>query len=125
MKVPHTMVRLAVLILALALCVPAVWAQQKDPDPRINPPLQPHDESSSKAPTTTGPAASTAVPIAPQADTRPLTGAEEITLGTLSAGHTYILPSFSFTQGMDKARNAGLRYHGSVHGSLAMHHEGK
>ena len=92
--------RFWISILAFALWVSPAWAQQNDP--RVNPPIAPvaplsSGESSSKPPanssgnTADGP--QTLIP-----DTRPLSGAEMLTLGSVGRARSYFLPSFQFTQ---------------------------
>jgi hypothetical protein len=95
-------------ILALALCVPATWAQQTDP--RVNPPVAPQrplspGESSSKAPEES---AITPSPEPNQAtsDTRPLSGVEQFTLGQMGKRRSYLLSSLQFFQTADT--NSGI-----------------
>lgn len=89
-------------ILALALCAPAASAQQ--PDPRVNPPVAPDQplltgESSSKE----GPTAPAIEPgeEAMTPDTRPLSGAEQFTLGEMGRARNYFLPSFESFEAVD------------------------
>jgi hypothetical protein len=88
------------VILALALCVPAAWAQQRDP--RLNPPVAPlppltPGESSSKAPDSVA-AAPEPAPARP--DTRPLSGVEQWQIES-GGGRSFLQPSFSLYQGAD------------------------
>ncbi len=94
-------------ICALALCVPATWAQQTDP--RVNPPVAPKpplsvDESSSKAPEesaiTPSPEPNQATP-----DTRPLSGIEQFTLGQMGKRRSYLLSSLQFLETADTNSN--------------------
>ncbi len=85
-------------ILAVALAVPQLQAQEKDP--RLSQPVKPlpgitSGESSSKAPAD----AVAAVPAAPQADKRPLSGAEDIGLG--GGGRSQLLTAVQFLQSVD------------------------
>jgi len=89
-----------VLLLALALCVPAAWAQQKDP--RVPPaaPLPPivTGESSSKtAASANQPAASPAA----KSDNTPLTSSQVWSPGGGGAGRNFLLPSLSIYGGGD------------------------
>jgi len=90
-------------ILALALSAGGAWAQQKDP--RVNPPAAPQQplptgESSSKASQqgsgTPAEETSSATP-----DTRPLSGAEQFTLGQMSKTRSYLLASGNFSESAD------------------------
>jgi len=115
-------------ILALALCVPAAWAQQKDP--RTNPPIAPlpplsADESSSKADSTSPEVAPVEASQARQ-DRKPLSGAEEWAVTSGAVSRDYLLASFNFFQGADT--NAGssggnntVRSQSIVGGDLAYH----
>ncbi len=93
-------------LLALALCVPTGWAQQKDP--RVNPPVAPYPplsagESSSKVSAedadTFNATAADQRPVVP--DRRSLTGVERFTLFSPERGRSYLLPSFEFAQTVD------------------------
>lgn len=97
--------RYSILLCALALAVPAAWAQEKDP--RVNPPVAPippvtSGESSSKAPTEASgvPAPKPATP-----DSRPLSGAEALTLGSSGGSPSLLKGNVSFSQSVDT--NAG------------------
>jgi hypothetical protein len=88
------------MILALALFAPAAWAQQ--PAGRVNPPIPPDvlptGESSSKQDPN--------VPVEPGKgpmipDTRPLSGAEQFTLGQMGKARNYLLPSFESFETID------------------------
>lgn len=95
--------RFWITILALAVWVGAASAQQKDP--RVNPPAAaqqplPSKESSSKASqegsSTAATEASSATP-----DSRPLSGAEQFTLGQMGRTRSYILVSGDFFETAD------------------------
>ena len=121
MNTSRSAMRNAVLIPALALCVPAAaLAQQRDA--RVNPPLAPVGESSSKAPEAAGAIAGGATAATTQPDQRPLSGAELFSLGSFGGGHTYLLPSFSFTQG-SSYRDGAFNFRGNVRGGLALHRD--
>jgi len=96
-------------ILALALSVGAAWAQQKDP--RVNPPAAPQQpENTSKAsqegPGTPATGTSTATP-----DSRPLSGAEQFTLGQMGRSRNYVLVSGDFFESADT--NSGVNGSGT------------
>ncbi len=117
--------RMLVAILSLTLCLPVAWAQQKDP--RVNPPVTPVGESSSKAPesTTSAPAA---VPAAAQEpDTRPLTGVEDFSLGSLNSGRSFLVSGVRITQGFDSNHNLAqgssrFSHQTNVNGSVQLQH---
>jgi hypothetical protein len=114
-----------VILLMLALCVPAAWAQQKDP--RVNPPVAPlppitQGESSSV------PAGNLPAPAAAaRQDKSPLTSAQVWSPGNSSAGRNFLLPSLSIYSGGD-SNPTGLQSNGSVSavttfgGQLALQH---
>jgi len=110
-----------ILLLALVLCVPAAWAQQKDP--RLNPPLALLPPLSGGE-STSASASANAAPAAPS-ESRPLSSAEEWKLGGGEA-RNYFLPSFTFRQGWDTRpgnRTGGARVSSvsSVGGDFAFH----
>ncbi len=119
-------------MLALSLCVTAASAQQKDP--RLNPPFAPlqplsADESSSKAP---GANSTGAAPDAAQTrrDSRPLSGAEQGTLGSGSGARNFLLSSFHFYAGGDTnpqsiGNNSAPTAQTTVGGELALHRQWK
>ncbi len=114
-------------ILGLALCIPAAWAQQKDP--RISVPIAPYPplspgEKSSKAPEESS---STTVAERQRAELeqRPLSSVEEITLDSPDRGRSYLLPSFHFAQiGDTNARSTSgaseLHTASTVSGGIAL-----
>lgn len=115
--------RVVVLMVAAALCVPGgLLAQQKDKDPRVNPPIMPAGESTSRAPEGAVAAAAAAPAPASQPDQNPLTGAEMLTLGTFDAGRMYLLPSFSVTTGSDW-NDGEYRFRGNVRGGITLHRD--
>ncbi len=89
-------------ILGLALCIPAAWAQQKDP--RSLHPQAPYPPLSSMQ-SNQAPEESSSVaaddPKLAEPDQRPLSGTEEFTLGSSRSGRSYLLPSFQFLQFVD------------------------
>lgn len=88
-----------VILLGLVLCVPAAWAQQKDP--RLNPPgaplppITPGESSSVTAGDQAAPAA------AARQDKTPLTSAQVWSPGKSGAGRNFLLPSLSIYGGGD------------------------
>lgn len=114
---------LVVLAAGLALCVPAVLpAQTQQKDPRLNPPVAPAGESTSRAPAGAMAAGASAPAPASQPDQKPLTGAELLSLGTFDGGHTYLLPSFSVTSGSEW-NEGDYRFRGNVRGGMAFHRD--
>lgn len=111
------------LMVALALCVPgALMAQQKDKDPRVNPPIMPAGESTSRAPEGAMAPGAPAPAPASRPDQTPLTGAEILSLGTFDGGRTYLLPSFSVTTGSEW--HAGdYQFRGNVRGGITLHRD--
>lgn len=100
-------------MLALALSVGAAWAQQKDP--RVNPPAAPQQplpnkESSSQTSQegSSTPATETS-PATP--DSRPLSGAEQFTLGQMGKTRSYVLVSGDFFESADT--NSGVNGSGT------------
>jgi hypothetical protein len=92
------------MILALALFAPAAWAQQ--PDPRVNPPIPPDQLApapAGKALPSLGPAGEPATELEKEVipDTRPLSGAEQFTLGQMGKARNYLLPSFESFETID------------------------
>lgn len=92
-----------IILLALALCVPAAWAQQKDP--RVNPPVDPlpplsPGESSSRATAVETPPGA-AAPSPARGDRQPLTSSSPWTLGAFGGGRSFLVPSLSIFQGFD------------------------
>jgi hypothetical protein len=115
--------RMLVAVLTLALCLPVAWAQQKDP--RVNPPVAPVGESSSKAPESTTSAPAPAPAPAQQPDTRPLTGVEDFSLGSPGGGRSYLVPSFRITQGfdtnnLDQAGSSNFNHQSNVNASVQL-----
>jgi len=110
--------------LTVVLCVPTVWAQQKDP--RI-PPVAPQaplpaGDSSSRANTDAN-----AAPAPQNEKVPPLTSAEGWRLGKASS-RNYFVPSFSFSQGGDtnpgngsSENNEGVQSATSLRGEVAFH----
>ncbi len=91
-----------ILALAFALCVPATRAQE-------SPPVAP-EQPGSRAPqdrTNTPPAA----PLEVTSDTRPLSGAEQFTLGQMAKTRNYVLVSGDFYETADS--NAGVNGSGT------------
>lgn len=107
--------------LALVLS-PALPAQQKEKDPRVNPPVTPAGESTSRAPDAAMPTgAAPAQDVSP--DSRPLTGAEEFSLGVLNGGRSFLIPTFRITQGFDMRSNQpDLGHQTNINGSLQLQH---
>ena len=96
--------RLWAILLALVLCVPAAWAQQKDP--RLNPPAKPlpplaQSESSSKAAADALGAVQQDETAPPKQEQRPLSSVQELTPEVSSAARNRALISFSIYQGGD------------------------
>src|SRR5712691_1891231 len=96
--------RFWITILALTLSVGAAWAQQKDP--RVNPPAAPQQpegtsRASQEGPGTPATGTSTATP-----DSRPLSGAEQFTLGQMGKTRSYVLVSGDFFESADT--NSGV-----------------
>jgi hypothetical protein len=115
--------RVTAFLAGLALCVPAaLLAQQPQRDPRVNPPVMPAGESTSRAPETAMAAGAAAPAATSQPDQRPLTGAELLSLGTFDSGHSYLLPSLSFTTGSEW-NDGGYRFTGNVRGGIAFHRD--
>lgn len=91
------------ILVALVLCVPAAWAQQKDP--RVNPPVEPlsplpaNESSSRTTPAEVVPAET--APAASAQSQRPLTSAEPWALGLRAGGRSFVFPSLRFFQGAD------------------------
>ena len=101
-----------VILVVLALCVPAAWAQQKDP--RVTQPTKPippitTGESSSRTAAEAPADAPAAAPA--QSSQPPLTSAEPWSLGILGGGRSYFVPSF--TVGLNADTNSGLASSGS------------
>jgi hypothetical protein len=100
-----------VILLGLVLCVPAAWAQQKDP--RANPPvaplppITPGESSSVTAGDQPAPAA------AVRQDKTPLTSAQIWSPGNSGAGRNFLLPSLSIYGGGD-TNPTGLQSNGSM-----------
>lgn len=80
------------VVLAMALCAPSIRAQQEGPVGTQAP-----QGSTSEAPPDSG-------VNAPVPDTRPLSGAEEITVGTRGRARNYVLPSLQVTAYGDSNR---------------------
>lgn len=96
---------LGVLLVGLALCLCPAWTREKSA--RASSPLAPYppidsrynagqpneDEKDSET------LATEAKPVVP--DKPPLSGALEVTLGKVSRAHSFLLPSFQFSQALD------------------------
>jgi len=99
----NTRVYIWSVILGLTLCVPAVRGQR--PDPQSNPPLQPlQPDSPPPAGEITGTAPGQTLPrpeTQATPDTRPLSGAEQFTLGQMGKRRNYLLTNFDFFQSAD------------------------
>jgi len=114
--------RLLVVVMVVTLCVPAAWAQQKEKDPRLNPPIQPVGESSSKTPAEGSPPAA-APALTP--DQRPLSGVEDFSLGSFG-GRSFLTAGLNVFQRMDSRSNSvpgsGTDVNGatSVFGTVAL-----
>jgi hypothetical protein len=121
---PDSMKKRGTLLVAgLLLCFPAVsLGQQTQKDPRVNPPIAPAEESTSRAPDGVIPAGITAAAPASNPDARPLTGAELLSLGSTDRSHNYLLPIFSFMSG-GQWSDGGYRYHGNARGGIAFHRD--
>ena len=94
--------QIGTLSVVMALCATAGWAQEKESSDTPTQPVLPlpGGESSSKAsPAADKPSARGAT--APSPDTRPLTGAEELTLGSLGGRRSYVISSLHFQQFAD------------------------
>ena len=117
------------ILVALVLCVPAAWAQQKDP--RVNPPASPipplsTEESSSRTTAVDAPATAPEPPP-PANDQRPVTSVEPPSLGILSGGRSFLLPSLRLFQGgstnaFGGPGNSGVAFMTTFSGGLAFQH---
>lgn len=86
------------LVLAVGLSASMAWAQQKDPRASApDKPVPPIGDSSSKTPPATGDA-SGAVPAGMVPDNRPVTGAEQFTLGSGGGQRSYVLARVHFRE---------------------------
>ncbi len=89
--------QLGALVLVAGLCAPAVWGQQNDP--QASAPTQPitpantSSKESSESGDTSG-----AAPAGMVADARPLTGAEQYTLGSEPGQRSFFLASIHFRE---------------------------
>jgi len=110
------------LFLTVALCSPGVWAQQGGSTSGPGP-----QQSAGQG----GEAPSDQNVNAPTPDTRPLSGAEEITAGSQHKARSYVLPSLQVTAYGDSNQlsistgTRGLEVTGSVVGRLALQRVGK
>src|SRR5712692_4183284 len=91
-------------ILALALSVGAAWAQQKDP--RVNPPAAPQQPESTSKASQEGPGTPATETSSATPDSRPLSGAEQFTLGQMGKTRSYVLVSGDFFETADT--NSGV-----------------
>ena len=111
--------------IAFAVCAPIAWAQKADSRSNSsNAPLPPLNLATSSA------QASMQVSTQPEqadatADTRPLSGAEQFTLGESPTRHSYLLPSVDFrsqadTNGASSLGSGQLVSQNSILGTLAL-----
>jgi hypothetical protein len=90
------------VILSLALCVPGALAQQKQKDPRVNPPIQPIPplavgESSSTRPIDTPAPA----PTNSAEERQTISGVEQYSVGLTGGGHSLLEGSVNVSQFLD------------------------
>lgn len=103
------------LIVALALCATATWAQQKDPRvTQPTPPAQPITTGESSSRTAADGSAEAAAPAPQQTKQPPLSSAQPWSLGLLGGGRSYFVPTL--TVGLLADTNSGLANNGGTVG---------
>jgi hypothetical protein len=103
---------LGILMIVVALCVPALWAQRANP---VGPaaPIGEDEESSSKQ--LDEPAKDAAKP-----DTRPLGGAETLSLGNLMEGRKYFRYNVNLSQRMESTSSSNIIGVSRLNGGFAL-----
>ncbi len=101
-----------IVMLVVALCVPALWAQRVNP---VGPaaPIGEDEESSSKQ-------LDEPVKNAPKPDTRPLGGAETFSLGDLMEGRKYFRFNVNVSQRAETTGNADYSGMSSLNGTFEL-----
>jgi hypothetical protein len=90
------------VILSLALCVPGALAQQKQKDPRVNPPIQPIPPLPAGESSSTRPSETPAPPPTNSAEDRQtFSGVEEYSVGLASGGYSVLEGRFHVSQFLD------------------------
>jgi hypothetical protein len=75
-----------------------IQARAQEKDPRVNPPLPSSEENSSNVP---GDGDPQNLSPKPRPDARPLSGAQDLGIGSFWGGRSFLIGSFQFTQGFD------------------------